>query len=76
MHCPKCNSRQTVVVLTKEDRKANSNIRRRACRICEHRWYTVELVLPASIQPRHSKATDSYTCPVGLDLAPSGQQTA
>ena len=45
MNCPNCGS---VSIHTDETRRTNSHVisRRRYCRRCQHRWTTIELVLP------------------------------
>ena len=39
--CPKCNQLRTRVVLTKRA-KDGITIRRRHCRECDHRWYSIQ----------------------------------
>ena len=39
--CPKCSSVRTRVVLTKRA-KDGITIRRRHCRECDHRWYSIQ----------------------------------
>lgn len=41
MSCPSCNSEHTYVVLTKTTPE-NDIVRRRCCRSCQYRWYTVQ----------------------------------
>jgi len=39
--CPKCSNVRTRVVLTKRA-KDGITIRRRNCRECDHRWYSIQ----------------------------------
>ena len=41
VNCPECNSPRVYVVMTK-DTQEGSLLRRRHCRACDHRWYTVQ----------------------------------
>jgi len=39
--CPSCGCRRTHVVSTSQD-DSGQIVRRRHCRVCEHRWYTLQ----------------------------------
>ena len=41
MRCPECNGRVTLVVST-HWQKGGEVVRRRACKACDHRWYSVQ----------------------------------
>jgi transcriptional regulator NrdR family protein len=41
MRCPECDGRVTVVVATHWQRDGKV-VRRRACKACDHRWYSVQ----------------------------------
>jgi transcriptional regulator NrdR family protein len=41
MRCPECNGRVTLVVST-HWQAAGEVVRRRVCKACDHRWYSVQ----------------------------------
>jgi len=60
MRCPKCDGLHLKVVMTKAD-QLDCNIRRRHCRVCGHRFYTVERALAEVEALTYHKASDRYT---------------
>ena len=44
MICPECSSNNHFVSDSRSKRALNSIRRRRRCRVCGHRWFTIEMV--------------------------------
>lgn len=42
MRCPMCDYPHSKVVMTKPEKATKKLIRRRACKACDHRWYTIQ----------------------------------
>ena len=42
MRCPKCSWNRSSVVLTRDDARGDGKIRRRHCKQCDYRWYTLQ----------------------------------
>ena len=52
MECPKCTSPRTKVVCTRKEVKNEGKIiRRRECRNCKYRWYSIQY--PEVFLPEH-----------------------
>jgi transcriptional regulator NrdR family protein len=41
--CPKCGEYETTVVQTYYSTKYDKKARRRRCKVCNHRWHTIEI---------------------------------
>lgn len=42
VQCPKCGSRNSRVVMSKETADGGALVRRRRCFACDHRWYGLQ----------------------------------
>lgn len=67
MQCPKCKSRLTKVVLTRDTEDKAHIIRRRVCYQCDYRWYAMqamEVIIEAERLTWHKKRVSlSNDCP-------------
>lgn len=49
MHCPRCNHSEDKVIDSRSSKEGKSIRRRRQCQQCEHRFSTLEEILPTEI---------------------------
>ena len=69
MECPKCTSPRTKVVCTRKELKDEGKIiRRRQCRNCKYRWYSIQypevFLLEDKVKWRKNKIFISNTNPI------------